>query len=139
VRKFILLMGIIASLWLNPVSAIHPDHVGQPYRPTVAVQEFEYVGVVTSFTCEVHRSNPMSGCTTFANGEKVWERQTNRAACPDSWMGETIVVEGLGAFDCVDTPARSWYGDSPHIDLFFNSYQEAINWGIQERGVTIRN
>lgn len=45
-----------------------------------------------------------SDCSTMASGIKVTSaRYGNTAACIRSWMGKTVVIEGVGSFTCLDT------------------------------------
>lgn len=44
-----------------------------------------------------------SDCSTMATGAKVTEeRYGNTAACIREWTGRTVVIEGLGEFECLD-------------------------------------
>jgi len=44
-----------------------------------------------------------SDCSTMATGTKVTEeRYGNTAACIREWTGKTVVIEGLGEFECLD-------------------------------------
>ena len=53
-------------------------------------------------------------------------------ACPESWRMEWVYIESIGMRQCQDTPATGWYGETPHIDAFMSSRQEALNHGIQQ-------
>lgn len=129
---FAVLLFFTVSL---PVTAIHPEHVGQPYRPPVptVTPAYNYLATVTAFTCDDDPRNPMRGCTHFANGERVDAASDPRAACPKEWLGDYITLS-IGTFRCVDTPREGWYdgwGVTPHIDLFMYDYDDAKGWGKQ--------
>lgn len=45
-----------------------------------------------------------SDCTTMASGVKVTpDRYGRTAACIRPWLGKTVVIAGLGEFECLDT------------------------------------
>lgn len=87
-----------------------------------------YIAVTTAYAPET--VDPRWGGIARWSGQPPVVGQT--VACPVEWARERIYVQGYGVRWCEDTPARGWYGDSPHIDLFLGSRQEALNHGIQE-------
>lgn len=101
-----------------------------------------YYAVVTGYSCADRQDNPMRNCGLFRNGESPFDAHTQVGtfACPVEWLGLEIEVERVGRGVCRDTPARGWYGDAPHIDIYFGSdygaHDEAILWGLQ-RGVRV--
>lgn len=53
------------------------------------------------------------------------------AACPVAWRGEKVYIENYGVRWCEDTPRDDYINEKPHLDVYMNSREEALNHGIQ--------
>jgi 3D (Asp-Asp-Asp) domain-containing protein len=53
------------------------------------------------------------------------------AACPVGWLGKVFWIRGRGVVKCEDTGSKV----KGHIDIFFETHQEAVKWGRQRREV----
>lgn len=72
-----------------------------------------------------------SDCTTMASGVKVTEdRYGNTAACLREWIGQTVVIPGIGEFKCLDTGgAIIEHPDYIYIDLLLHEPLPNAPWG----------
>jgi hypothetical protein len=45
---------------------------------------------------------------------------------------EWVYIQGYGWRQCQDTPRDGWYGETPHLDVYLGSREEALNHGVQQ-------
>jgi 3D (Asp-Asp-Asp) domain-containing protein len=83
---------------------------------------------VTKYTCV-----ELGGCAQTASGP--WPEPGMVAVDPAVIpLGSTVWVQGLGTFLATDTGSLV---RGAHLDVFSLSYQEAREWGVQERAVVV--
>jgi 3D (Asp-Asp-Asp) domain-containing protein len=83
---------------------------------------------ITMYTCV-----ELGGCAPTAAGP--WPEPGMVAVDPAVIpLGSTVWVQGLGTFLATDTGSLV---RGAHLDVFCLSYQDALNWGVQERSVLV--
>jgi len=83
---------------------------------------------VTMYTCV-----ELGGCAQTASG--AWPEPGMVAVDPKVIpLGSTVWIQGLGTFLAADTGSLV---RGAHLDVYGLSYQEALDWGVQERTVLV--
>lgn len=100
-----------------------------PFAPYLAKFAFTmYLAVVSAYAPETVDGR--------WQGQARWTGQPPvvgvTVACPVAWRGEKVYIEGIGVRWCEDTGRDDYIDGQPHIDVFMNSRQEALNHGIQQ-------
>lgn len=80
----------------------------QPLPPPEPLPPELHDLVVTFYDPSLGGINCSADCTKFGNGQTVQRHHYGRvAACPVSWRGRTVVIDGgsgeLGSWTCVDS------------------------------------
>lgn len=105
--------ALLGSAWLPPVG--RPIAWAGPAR-------------VTMYTCV-----ELGGCNATASG--AWPEPGMVAVDPRVIpLGSTIWIEGVGTFLAADTGSLV---RGAHLDIYSLNYQEAINWGVQQRSIRV--
>jgi len=74
----------------------------------------------------------------FASGRKVY---VGGVAC--NWLpfGTKVIIDGLGTYTVEDRGAKSYFGSKSnhikHLDVYFDSHEDAKQFGNQYRSVEI--
>lgn len=96
----------------------------------------EEIVSTTKYSCQPHPDNAMTNtpgfCEVTFSGR---EPDTRGAACPAEWLGSWVWVAGEGTFLCDDLSSRSHstLAGYRHVDVRTTSYEEAAQFGIQQR------
>jgi hypothetical protein len=116
---FILPIALLAAIAACPNLAAW-SRVSAASPPGVAV-------FATGYTCEAHPNNSMTGnCQAPRWGAPGDEYKEHGMACPPEWKGQVFQVPGYGTRVCDDTGAFDTLHGLPHIDIRFDTYQEAV-------------
>ena len=111
------------------VGPIDPTLVGTAYLPPIG-RRIAWGGParITMYTCV-----ELGGCNATASG--LWPKPGMVAVDPSVIpLGSTIWIQGLGTFLAADTGSLI---KGAHLDVFGLSYDEAIEWGVQERAILV--
>ena len=87
-----------------------------------------YEVLVTAYTCEPSRRNPMHPCGPLRWGGNV---NSQGMACPVMWRDRIMKVPGYGWLRCDDTLAQEYIYGLPHIDIRVSTVNEALQIGVQ--------
>lgn len=72
-------------------------------------------------------------------------KQTCAGCCACNWLpfGTKLNIEGMGEFMVMDRGARSLFGSNKnkikHLDIWFPTHQEALNFGKQYKKVEVKD
>ena len=103
---------------------------------SVAVSEASEVWKITAY-CSCKKCCGKSDGITASGKVAKW----GYVAC--NWLpfGTVVEVEGLGAFQVMDRGAKSLFGSKDnhikHLDIWFPSHSEALEFGVQWKNVKI--
>ena len=113
----------------SDVGPIDPALLGSAWLPPVG-RPIAWAGParVTMYTCV-----ELGGCAATASG--IWPEPGMVAVDPRVIpLGSTVWIEGVGTFLATDTGSLV---RGAHLDIYSLDYQEAINWGVQQRAVRV--
>lgn len=113
----------------DDVGPIDPALLGSAYLPPVG-RPIAWGGAarVTMYTCV-----ELGGCAPTASG--LWPELGMVAVDPRVIpLGSTVWIQGVGTFLATDTGSLV---RGAHLDIYSLSYQEAINWGVQQRSILV--
>jgi 3D (Asp-Asp-Asp) domain-containing protein len=111
------------------VGPIDPTLVGTAFLPPIG-RRIAWGGParITMYTCV-----ELGGCNATASGP--WPTPGMVAVDPTVIpLGSTVWIQGLGTFLATDTGSLV---KGAHLDVFGLSYDEAIEWGVQQRMVLV--
>ena len=126
------LIMLLALLAIQHPAATHP-HAPSPAAETIP--EMIYAGEYTIVAyCAEQYPHICGGNPTTASGEPVTPGVTV-AADPDVMpLGTRIYIDGIGERVVQDTGGAI---RGRKIDLAVESHQEAVDWGVQHKGVWV--
>ncbi|MCC7372671.1 MAG: 3D domain-containing protein [Chloroflexi bacterium] len=111
------------------VGPIDPSLLGTAYLPPIG-RPIAWAGParVTMYTCV-----ELGGCAPTASG--LWPEPGMVAVDPSVIpLGSTVWIQGVGTFLATDTGSLV---RGAHLDIYSLSYQEALNWGVQQRSILV--
>jgi len=117
--------------WIDEVSVgpVDPSKSGNGDLPPIG-RQIAWTGAarVTMYTCV-----ELGGCNATASG--LWPEIGMVAVDPRVIpLGSTIWIQGLGTFLAADTGSLV---RGAHIDVYSESYADAIQWGVQSLPVVV--
>jgi 3D (Asp-Asp-Asp) domain-containing protein len=119
------------SGWVSAadVGPIDPSLLGTAYLPPVGHRvAWSGDARITMYTCV-----ELGGCSATASG--LWPEPGMVAVDPSVIpLGSTVWVQGLGTFLAADTGSMV---RGAHLDVFSQSYADALAWGVQQRSVFV--
>jgi 3D (Asp-Asp-Asp) domain-containing protein len=113
----------------DDVGPIDPALLGSAFLPPVG-HPIAWAGParVTMYTCV-----ELGGCSATASG--IWPEPGMVAVDPRVIpLGSTVWIQGVGTFLAADTGSLV---RGAHLDIYSLNYQEAINWGVQQRSILV--
>lgn len=76
-------------------------------------------------------------CGKYSDGITASGYKAKEGYCAVNWLPfkTELEIEGLGTFKVMDRGAKSLFGDKnnriKHIDIYMNSHQKALNFGVK--------
>ena len=95
-----------------------------------------YINIIcTAYSGSADENGGFQNVNISASGIKLNRGGNYCATPPDIPFGKTIVVEGLGEYECQDRGNKryiKWIDENTlRIDIFMNSKKEALNFGVR--------
>jgi 3D (Asp-Asp-Asp) domain-containing protein len=121
--------GTLAWVDADAVGPVDAALVGTAYLPPAGVPiAWGGPARITRYTCV-----ELGGCAPTASG--LWPEPGMVAVDPRVIpLGSTVWIQGLGTFVATDTGSLV---RGAHLDVFTLSYQEAVEWGVQQRAILV--
>lgn len=100
--------------------------------------------VLTAYDPSLGGTNCVEPCGQVATGywfdvDDYWDGAEGLAACPEEWLGATIVIENFGRLHCLDTGGaiKRWQWDEyynrpvTHIDIMvYDPFNQVWNYRL---------
>jgi len=117
---------ILLSSALRPVETANPDNL-----PESAIQVWETVPMrVTAYCpCSICCGQYADGIT--ASGHKIQHGDAFAAAGPEYSFGTEMIIPGYNGGKAVRILDRGGLISGNRLDVFFDSHQQALEWGVR--------
>jgi 3D (Asp-Asp-Asp) domain-containing protein len=123
------MIPIVILLLTSAVAAVAPAPAAAPSGAWKPMGEYRVTGYAACVAC-CGKSDGITADGTYAPGFKG-----RLASAPKDFpFGTTLWVEGVGLVEVHD---RGGAIKGRRLELFFQKYREAIQWGVQKRQVWV--